>query len=389
MPESPITAEFFTDPLSVRSWANQPLVRKFRYDFEEVRWVPRLVNLFPDTTDPDAFQEGIDDRSDLDEFWASALRSTGMPLDGNLWSSDPPDSSTPLCETVAVARERSPESACAVLWRLHQRAFTEGSVPTDHEGLARLAERATRSLRGRPIDAETVRTRLEAGDGRELLETDLERGREVVDELRARGESTGDLLPLAPRTRNPLPDAGDDGGPTADPGRDEEVVDVGTDRESPGSEDADGRNDGRNVPGEGDDDQDTPPVPSVPQPPSVWVSQGETGVLATPEDGEHALPSAARRFDRTAGDTANDPEAEATKTMSGYVADPEVVELMASENFEKKVLAYLEYFGEAFVPELTASVEITGETCERTLRELHDDGAVVYLSSGAWRLRPE
>lgn len=393
MSDPPITAEFFTDPLSVRSWACQPLIRKFRYTFEEVQWVPRLTLLFTDTTDPTDVREGVADRSEIDDYWDSALRPSGMPGDGDLWSTELPDSSRPLCETVAIARERSPVSASAVLWRLQQRAFTQGSVPRNHERLADLAAEATRSLRGLPVEAEWVRTRLADGTGADLLEGDLERGREVVETLRNSRRETGELLDLAPRTRKDL-DPGPGLGPERDSAR--ETKGEGSSGDEPRNDETSSGDptgsDERTLEDERDGDEgdgtDTP-VPAIPAPPSVWVNRGDKGVLANPSDGEQALPSAARTFDRTAGDTANDPMAQATKTMSGYVAEPEVVEQLTTEDFGGKIRSYLEHFGEAFVPELTATVDCTERTCRRELRRLHTDGAVVHLDYGAWRLAPD
>lgn len=380
----PIVVEHFTDPLSVRCWASQPAIRRFRYDFPEVRWVPRTTVLFPDTTDPDCLPGGVEDRAEMDRYWRDRAADSGMPVEGDLWASDPPDSSRIPCEAVALLRERDPGTGLALCRRLHELAFAGGAVPTDPAGLARVAAEATGADRG------AVEAALAEGRGAELVEADLERGRELAEHRLADDPDGVETIPMLPRTRRDPADI------EWDPAPDGESDEEGDgDEEGSAESDDDSGEDGSRDAETGDPgDEDGDPRPSDPRvlaPPTVWVhpagAEGpDEGVATTAAAGYDALASAVRRFDRQAGDTATDPMRQATDAMSGYVAQAEVVEQVTSEDYAPQVRDYLDRFGVSFVAEIAAGVDCTTGTCRRVLADLHEQGVAEYLGANAWRL---
>jgi predicted DsbA family dithiol-disulfide isomerase len=88
----PIALVYVTDPACPASWAREPALRALGPDVE-VRYV--MAGLAR-TVDPVAMLRD----------WLEAGATSGMPVDGRLWLSDPPKSTYPACLAVKAAGEQ-------------------------------------------------------------------------------------------------------------------------------------------------------------------------------------------------------------------------------------------------------------------------------------------
>ena len=168
----PILVDYFSDPLCVWSWSIQDRIERLQAEFGDrvvirYRMLPLYRSLAVYT---DLARAGA--KSSVEEIareWEETARATGVTVDVQLWSGDPPSSTWPACKAVKAAAVQSGRLAEIYLKRLRVAAMTERQNIARAIILMRLAghvgldrEQFTRDVRARERTREIMQDIREA-----------------------------------------------------------------------------------------------------------------------------------------------------------------------------------------------------------------------------------
>jgi putative protein-disulfide isomerase len=121
-----VQVEYFTDPLCSWSWAFEVQWRRLRYECaERLNWRYRMGGLIANWRGYDDPLNDIRSPAQMGPQWFEVHEMSGMPLDDQLWQSDPPASSYPACIAVKAAERQGATAIEAYLRRLREAVMME------------------------------------------------------------------------------------------------------------------------------------------------------------------------------------------------------------------------------------------------------------------------
>lgn len=132
---------YYTDPLCCWSWALEPQWRKLQFEFDgalNIRYC--MAGLIPDWK---SFNDPVNNVSrpvQMGPVWMQASYMSGMPVNPNIWISDPPASSYFACMAVKAAALQSAQAGSVYLRALRE-AIMLNSINISKAGaLLKIAE---------------------------------------------------------------------------------------------------------------------------------------------------------------------------------------------------------------------------------------------------------
>ncbi|QLG49565.1 DsbA family protein [Natrinema halophilum] len=161
----------FTDPMCTWCWGSEPIIRRLRTVFGDqiqVRYVMGgLIEDFEDFYDP---ANDISEPSEVAPHWVEASEQHGMPVDTEIFESDPAQSTYPASVAFVAARQQDTGLAHRYLRRLREAYTTQARNVNHREEQVQLAASV-----GLDVDAFTAA--LDDGTARNAFEDDLARTR--------------------------------------------------------------------------------------------------------------------------------------------------------------------------------------------------------------------
>ncbi len=122
----PIQVKYFTDPICSTCWIIQPSLRKLKLEYDKyVNVEYRMGGLLKSW---DVYREKndiIQSPSDAAKHWEEVCALHEMPIDGDVWIQDPPDSSYPPSIAFKAAQMQNTELAILFLRRIKEMIFLE------------------------------------------------------------------------------------------------------------------------------------------------------------------------------------------------------------------------------------------------------------------------
>src|SRR4051794_14473222 len=89
---------YYTNPLCCWSWGFEPQWRKLLYTFKDViTYRYRMCGLLPGWKNYHDSVNAVSRPMQMGPVWMHAAQLSGMPVQPNIWITDPPSSSYPAC----------------------------------------------------------------------------------------------------------------------------------------------------------------------------------------------------------------------------------------------------------------------------------------------------
>ena len=163
----------FTDPMCTWCWGSEPIIRRLRTVFGdqiEFRYVMGgLVEDFDEFYDA---ANDIAEPSDVGPHWEEASRHHGMPVDTQIFETDPAQSTYPASKAFTAARIQDTELAHRYLRRLREVYATQVRNVNHREEQVTIAESVG-------LDVDEFTTALDEGPAHEAFEQDLSQTRQA------------------------------------------------------------------------------------------------------------------------------------------------------------------------------------------------------------------
>jgi len=132
---------FYTDPLCCWSWAFEPQWRRLLYEFEgQIKYRYCMGGLLPGWKNYNDSVNSVTKPIQMGPVWMHAGQLSGMPVQHNIWMSDPPASSYSACIAVKCAGLQSSKAEEAYLRLLREAIMIEGKNIAKQQVLRQLAE---------------------------------------------------------------------------------------------------------------------------------------------------------------------------------------------------------------------------------------------------------
>jgi len=168
-----LTITQFTDPMCTWCWGSEPIIRRLRTVFGdqiEFRYVMGgLVEDFDNFYDA---ANDIAEPNDVGPHWEEASRHHGMPVDTQIFETDPAQSTYPASKAFTAARQQDTELAHRYLRRIREAYATQVRNVNHREEQVKIAESV-----GLNLDEFT--TALDNGTAQAAFEQDLSRTRQA------------------------------------------------------------------------------------------------------------------------------------------------------------------------------------------------------------------
>lgn len=164
----PVKVIYFTDPICSSCWGIEPQLRKLKLEYGnnlEVEY--RMGGLLPDWSYNSG---GISKPSDVAHHWDEVSEYYDMPIDGDVWLTDPLSSSYPPSIAFKAAQIQDNDKAILFLREIREMVFMQKKNIAKWENLAIAAEKVG-------LNVEQLKTDFE-GKGKELFEEDLKFARQ-------------------------------------------------------------------------------------------------------------------------------------------------------------------------------------------------------------------
>ncbi|KXK41590.1 MAG: DsbA family protein [Chitinophagaceae bacterium] len=165
----PITVIYYTDPICSSCWAIEAQLRKMKLeygDFIQIEY--HMGGLLPDWSYNSG---GISKPSDVAHHWDEVSVYYDMPIDGEVWLTDPLESSYPPSIAWKAAQIQDEDKAILFLRKLREFVFLDKKNITKWEHISQAA-----SLVG--LDTTKLKQDYEQ-TAKQLFEKDLQLGREL------------------------------------------------------------------------------------------------------------------------------------------------------------------------------------------------------------------
>ncbi len=178
MPEA-IDITYYTDPLCSWSWAFEPQWRRLRYAFgDQVHWRYVMGGMIANWQ---SFGDPLNDISrppQMGPHWLQVKYLSGMPINEQIWHTDPPESSYPACIAVKAAERQGPAVGEAYLRRLREAVMLEQRNIARREVLVELAATtATPQLADSTLDVDRFQADLDNPTTLDAFQDDLKDAR--------------------------------------------------------------------------------------------------------------------------------------------------------------------------------------------------------------------
>lgn len=136
--EDKINIIFFTDPICSTCWGIEPHINKFKLEYGHLVDIEyRMGGLLPYWEKYSSVT--VNNPSDVQKHWDEKSVEYEMPIDGDLWSEDPLDSSYPPSIAFKAAELQDKNRAIQFLRRIREMVFTEKKNITKWEFLSKAA----------------------------------------------------------------------------------------------------------------------------------------------------------------------------------------------------------------------------------------------------------
>jgi putative protein-disulfide isomerase len=170
MTAKPIKVVYFTDPICSSCWGIEPQLRKLKLeygDFLDIEY--RMGGLLPSW---DIYNSGgISKPSDVAHHWDEVSSHYDMPIDGDIWLSDPLPSSYPPSIAFKAAESQNHEKALLFMRKIREMVFLERKNICKWEHLATAATAVG-------LDVEQLKKDVE-GKAKTDFEVDLTLGKQL------------------------------------------------------------------------------------------------------------------------------------------------------------------------------------------------------------------
>jgi putative protein-disulfide isomerase len=136
--QKPIRIIYFTDPICSTCWGVEPQLRKLKLEYGDIIDIEyRMGGLLPSW---DIYNSGgISKPSDVAHHWDEVSAYYDMPIDGDVWLTDPLPSSYPPSIAFKAAEFQSHEKALLFLRKIREMVFLEQKNICQWEHLAAAA----------------------------------------------------------------------------------------------------------------------------------------------------------------------------------------------------------------------------------------------------------
>eukprot|EP01136_Pigoraptor_vietnamica_P043135 Opistho-1_new@1592 len=119
----PIKIIYYTDPICSSCWGIEPQLRKLKLEYGEYIDIDyRMGGLLPDWSYNSG---GISKPSDVAHHWKEVSKYYEMPIEGDVWLTDPLHSSYPPSIAMKAAQMQSKEKALVFMRKLRERVFLD------------------------------------------------------------------------------------------------------------------------------------------------------------------------------------------------------------------------------------------------------------------------
>ncbi|MGN6195135.1 MAG: DsbA family protein [Ginsengibacter sp.] len=133
---------YYTDPLCCWSWAFEPQWRRLLYEFKgKVKYRYCMAGLLPGWDNYNDSINSVSKPIQMGPVWMHAKQLSGMPIEQNIWMSDPPSSSYPACIAVKCAAFQSLRAEEHFLRMLREAVMIRGENISKEEVIFSLAEK--------------------------------------------------------------------------------------------------------------------------------------------------------------------------------------------------------------------------------------------------------
>lgn len=163
----------FTDPMCTWCWGSEPIIRRLRTvlgDQLQIRYVMGgLVKDFDEFYDA---ANDISEPSDVAPHWEEASEHHGMPVNTEIFETDPAQSTYPASKAFTAARQQQTELAHRYLRRLREAYTTQVRNINHREIQVELAKSVG-------LDVDDFTASLDNGNAQAAFEDDLSRTRDA------------------------------------------------------------------------------------------------------------------------------------------------------------------------------------------------------------------
>ncbi|HXR84445.1 MAG TPA: DsbA family protein [Hanamia sp.] len=133
---------YYTDPLCCWSWAFEPQWRRLLYELKgKVKYRYCMAGLLPGWNNYNDSVNSVTRPIQMGPVWMHAKELSGMPIEQNIWITDPPSSSYPACIAVKCAAFQSLRAEEHFLRMLREAVMMQGENISKEEVLFSLAEK--------------------------------------------------------------------------------------------------------------------------------------------------------------------------------------------------------------------------------------------------------
>jgi putative protein-disulfide isomerase len=163
----------FTDPMCTWCWGSEPVMRRLRVGFGDQLSIEYVLGGLVE--DFDEFYDAANDigePSEVAPHWVEASSHHGMPVETEIFDTNPAQSTYPASVAFAAARQQDPELAHRYLRRLREAYTTQARNINERDVQVELADAVG-------LDVAAFTEAMENGSAREAFEADLSRTREA------------------------------------------------------------------------------------------------------------------------------------------------------------------------------------------------------------------
>lgn len=146
-----VRVELLTDPWSIWCWGFEPVRRALELRYPSITFRPLLGGMFETLPDPD--RQGFD----IDRFFTTVQRTTGMPISTGGMEDDRPSSTYPACVHLHAIRLLEGAKARPALRRMREAAYLDGRNISDPDVAADVATEVG-------LEREAFRQALDSGE---------------------------------------------------------------------------------------------------------------------------------------------------------------------------------------------------------------------------------
>jgi len=172
----PVKVIYFTDPICSSCWGIEPQLRRLKLEYgADIELTYHMGGLLPDWSYNSG---GISKPSDVAHHWDEVSQHYKMPIDGDVWLTDPLPSSYPPSIAFKAAQLQDTTKAVSFLRVLREMVFLQKKNITKWEHIEQAGIQAG-------LDTSQLRTDFD-GKARELFNEDLM----LAKQLRVRGFPT-------------------------------------------------------------------------------------------------------------------------------------------------------------------------------------------------------